>query len=201
MPFFTSTPAPVETIWGTPDTRGQRLPGIWHVTTPSHGGFVLSEQRQAAMPDSLRLDSPFYEEDVNWALVVLAFEPEFAGAGDPLFDIEANLAHQIARNWCPDRYTAFTGKPVEVHDSHVMRRRRAYEGQLGNIVVVSASGDWADWVPIGKVGVIGLRLRSVNHLGHPTYDEPEHRALVDAARYDSAKMVNAFVDIGAEPIA
>ena len=73
MPSYTSVPAPIDTIWGVPDTKDQVLPGIWHVTTPSHGGYVLSDERQAAMPAALRRDDPFYEEDVDWALVLLGF--------------------------------------------------------------------------------------------------------------------------------
>ena len=56
MPAFASTPAPVHTLWDTPDMATQRLPGIWWVKTPSHGGFVLSDERQAAMPEALRLE-------------------------------------------------------------------------------------------------------------------------------------------------
>ena len=86
MPDFASTPAPVHTLWDTPDMATQRLPGVWWVTTPSHGGFVLSDERQAAMPEALRLDSIYYEEDVNWSLVVIGFAryegPDFTGLCD-----------------------------------------------------------------------------------------------------------------------
>ena len=201
MPTFTSTPAPVMTIWDAPVTANQRLPGIWHVTTASHGGFILSEERQAAMPEALRLDGTSYEEDVNWSLVVLAFQDELGAASDSTFAIKADLAHQIARSWLPDRYTAFTGTPVEPRESFVLQRRAAYEANIGKIVVVSAFGDWADWVPAGKVGVIGRRLRSVNHLGNATYEGADSRALVDADRYSSSAIVNAFDAIGAEPLA
>ena len=54
-------PAPVETIWGVPDTTNQVLPGVWHVKTPSHGGYVLSDERQASMPDALR---PLFDQVV-----------------------------------------------------------------------------------------------------------------------------------------
>jgi hypothetical protein len=198
MPAFTSTPAPTMTLWGAPDTTDERLPGVWHVTTPSHGGFVLSDERQAAMPDSLRFKDLYYEEDVNWSLVVLAFEDELRQTGDPLFDLELSLAHQTARNWLPDAYGAFTGQVIEPRDSYVLKRQRAYETAIGKLVVVSAFGDWADWVPAGKVGLIGQRLQSVNHLGFPTYGGAEHCALVDADRYDSGRTVNTFEDIGAE---
>ena len=198
MPTFASTPAPVTTLWGTPDTAEERLPGVWHISTPSHGGFVLSDERQAAMPGSLRLESVSYEEDVDWSLVALAFETELRASDDRLLDIELDLAHQTARNWHPDRYAAFTGKRVEPHDSYVLRRRRAYQAQVGETVVVSASGDWAPGVPKGMVGVVGQRLAGVNHLGHPRYEGPLVKGLVAKERYDSSELVNSFAAIGAE---
>lgn len=201
MPAFASTPAPVMTPWATPDTADERLPGIWHVTTPSHGGFVLSEERQAAMPASLRRDDLFYEEDVDWSLVMLAFADELRRADDELFDLEFDLARQTARNWRPDRYTAFTGEAVEPRDSYVLRRQAAYAEQVGNIVVVSASGDWAAWVPAGKVGVVGQRLEGVNHLGQPRFEGAHMKGLCDAARYDSSRIVNSFAALDVELIA
>ena len=92
MPAFASSPAPAMTLWGAPDTTDERLPGLWHVTTPSHGGFVLSDERQAAMPDCLRRDDPFYEEDVDWSLVVLAFAHEFRCVEDNFTFIESKAA-------------------------------------------------------------------------------------------------------------
>lgn len=198
MPAFTSTPTPELTPWGHADTATERLPGLFQVTTPSHGGFILSDERQAAMPETLRLDATAYEEDVDWSLVVIAFADELATAGDHLTGFEIDLAHQTARNWRPDRYAAFTGKPVEPRDSYVLRSIRAHEAVMGEIIVVSAFGDWAEWVPKGKTGVIGRTLASVDHLGHPTYEGPEHRALVDAARYKASASPNSFSALGAE---
>lgn len=57
MHAFPSTAAPVHTLWEAPQTNEQRLPGIWSVSTASHGGFMLSDERKAAMPKALRLDS------------------------------------------------------------------------------------------------------------------------------------------------
>lgn len=34
------------------------------------------------MPEALRLDTIYYEEDVNWSLVVIGFEAEFAKLKD-----------------------------------------------------------------------------------------------------------------------
>jgi hypothetical protein len=57
MPKFNPTETPRETLWGAPQTATQLLPGIWEVHTASHGGMILSDERQAAMPAALRLDS------------------------------------------------------------------------------------------------------------------------------------------------
>lgn len=200
MPAFASTPAPAMTLWGTPDTSDERVPGIWHVTTPSHGGFVLSDERQAAMPACLRRGDPFYEEDVDWSLVVLAFADELRDAGDRLFGLEFDLARQTARNWRPDRYASFTGERLEAHDSYVLRRQQAHADRIGEVVVVSASGDWADWVPTGKVGVVGQRLAGVNHLGQPRYEGTHVKGLCDANRYDSRELVNSFASLDVELI-
>lgn len=80
---FLPTAQPTMSIWGAIQSADQIAPGIWHVSTRSHGGILLPEQRQAAMPDALRRDEPFYEEDVNWALVHLGFEAELRRVDRP----------------------------------------------------------------------------------------------------------------------
>jgi hypothetical protein len=198
MPAFASSPAPEMTRWGKPVTTTQRLPGIWRVVTPSHGGFVLSETRQAAMPEALRLDEPEYEHDVDWSLVIVAFQTEFAAAGDPLFDIELSLATSTVKSWRPERWEAYAGEAVEPRQSHVRRERVAFEARIGKVVVTTAYGDWADWVPSGKVGVFGYTLASVDHLARPTYGDQMFKALVDKARYDERASVISFDELDAE---
>ncbi|WP_313806632.1 DUF7007 domain-containing protein [Sphingobium sp.] len=197
---FLPTAQPTMSIWGAIQSADQIAPGIWHVSTPSHGGILLSEQRQAAMPDALRRDEPFYEEDVNWALVYLGFEAELRRVDRPAMGAAILLAHVTVRSWRPQAYSAFTGKPVPSRDSHVLRAIAAYEAVIGEVVVVAAFGSYADWVPEGKTGVIGRRVLSVDHLGSATYEMIDHRALVDADRYDSCQIVNSFTAIGAEPL-
>lgn len=198
MPDFASTPAPVHTLWDTPDMATQRLPGVWWVTTPSHGGFVLSDERQAAMPEALRLDSIYYEEDVNWSLVVIGFEAELAKVKDQNFDIERDLAHQTARHWRPSQYGAFTGEVITLSDSYVLKKVEILEASIGEIGVRSASGDWADWVPKGKVGVTGQRIAGCDHLGFVRYEGPDFTGLCDAVQYDSTRPVNTFAALGVE---
>jgi len=198
MPAFASTPAPVHTLWDTPEMATQRLAGIWSVRTRSHGGFVLSDERQAAMPEPLRLDSIYYEKHIDWTLVILAFEAEFAALKDQHFDLERGLAHQTARHWRPERYGKFTGQVITPSDSYVLKKVESIKAAIGEIGVRSASGDWADWVPSGKVGVYGQRIIGCDHLGFTQYDGPDFKGLCDAARYDSGRPVNTFAALGVE---
>lgn len=200
MPKFSPIERPQSTIWGTPDTATQLLPGVWEVHTASHGGMILSEERQAAMPEALRLEGVSYEEDVDWALVVLAFDAEFRRLPAKGFDLLVDNARASVKAWHPDRFTAFTGEAVEAKDSHVLRRREAVSAQIGNYVVVSASGDWAEWVPGGKVGVVARRVVRVDAMGHAIYEGDPIHGLVDKANYDSSRPVNGFDEIGAIPI-
>lgn len=72
------------TPWGPIQTLKAITDGIDHVTTGSHGGFHLSDERRAEMPDLLREIKTFagdnwYEEDCDWGLVALSFPQFFDG--------------------------------------------------------------------------------------------------------------------------
>jgi hypothetical protein len=69
-----TTPTP----WGPAQTIKEIADGITECSTASHGGILISAERHAAMPECLRCLKPWagtlaYEEDFDWALVVLAF--------------------------------------------------------------------------------------------------------------------------------
>jgi hypothetical protein len=78
--------APTTTPWGFPYTVREIAPGIVSYSTPSHGGFWLSDARVASMPKPLREFVPFggpqsgpgrwFEEDCDWSVVAVAF-PQF----------------------------------------------------------------------------------------------------------------------------
>jgi len=68
--------------WGGVQTQTTRAEGIIEVTTASHGGFLLSEERLAQMPPRLRGRNAYgggrwFEEDCEWALVAIAFPAYF----------------------------------------------------------------------------------------------------------------------------
>lgn len=199
MSCFPSSPRPETCPWGTILQADQLAPGIWSLICAEGGGLVLSDARQAAMPEALRLETPFYEETCDWALVILAFETELAGqeyfsAGYLL------LACDAARCWHPERVKAHTGKAVEENTSYILKTRKAYLAAIGEYCTTSAWGDWAEWVTEGKTGVLARKLASVDHLGHPTYGEDEMCALLDKETYAARIEVTVLRDVAHEII-
>lgn len=199
MQNYAPSPRPQTSPWGTVEVAEHLLPGIWSVATSSHGGLLLSEVRQKAMPPALALEGSAYEKHVAWGRVVLAFEDEFR-AGNVYAPSHIQVARDTVRCWHTDAYTAFTGETVPVSESHVLKRRAAYMAAIGKIIVTAAWGDWAEWVPQGRVGVVGQCVEAVDHLGHPSYTGPDVYAFVDAAAYSEREEVNSFDSLDAEII-
>jgi hypothetical protein len=102
------------TPWGTADWTTHIARGIVSYSTPGHGGIHLSPTRQAEMPDSLMVESGWYEEDCDWALVAIAFPSYFAK--------EYDQAKDTVRNWHPDRYEKFFGVTLKPEESYMRRR-------------------------------------------------------------------------------
>ena len=90
-----------DTPWGQSDCSEKIAEGITWYSTPSHGGYKLSRARLAEMPEWL-LACPFrpveqaagwFEEDCDWARVVLAFPEYFP----PALVVSAE---ESLRRWC-----------------------------------------------------------------------------------------------------
>lgn len=79
----------MNTPWGRAQTVTERAQGITEVTTAGHGGILLSPGRVVQMPEALRRHETsaggdretggrWYEEDIDWAFVALAFPQSFS---------------------------------------------------------------------------------------------------------------------------
>lgn len=85
---FAPMPRPIGSIWGAIQSATELAPGIWSVSTASHGGLIISEERFNAMPAALRdietfnqgAGVPVYEEDCDWCIPVLAWPTQFDAA-------------------------------------------------------------------------------------------------------------------------
>lgn len=183
---YQSTIRPRHSRWGAVQQADEIAPGIWLVSTASHGGFMLSPERNATVPAYMRDRSGAYEEDCDCAVVIVAFPDLFNPA-------QLESADLTLRNWYPDAWERFNG--AKLHDSQSLKRReqafsRANEGAL---VSGSAFGDWAAWVPAGKVGLYARTLAN----GVPT--GADRVFLVDAERYRTrgahAYVIDTAVDV------
>jgi hypothetical protein len=79
---FAPLARPRSSPWGEIDHAKEVAPGIWCVTTPGHGGYLLSTERRLAMPDHLKnvytfAGANWFEEDCDWCIVALAYPDAF----------------------------------------------------------------------------------------------------------------------------
>ncbi len=107
----TSTP------WGTAQYSKQYARGIMWYSTAGHGGFHLSPSINRQVPEALRIEDGWYEEDCDWALVAVAF-PD-------IFVKEYAEALSAMKNWHPDRYEKHFGIELRPDESYMKRRELA----------------------------------------------------------------------------
>lgn len=99
------------TPWGVSDSKQEYGPGVAFYGTPSHGGFHVAPTLNAKMPDALRLPSGWYEEDVEYVRVVLAFPDRFP-------KIDKTDALTTLRSYAPEDFERFTGEVVLPGESY-----------------------------------------------------------------------------------
>jgi hypothetical protein len=137
------------TPWGKADHVKEVTPGIWQVGTPGHGGYKLDRAHNLKVHPAWRNAGGWYEEDCDWARVVLTF-PELYTEQD------REQAHSTAKQYTPDEYAAVIGQPVTLAESRKLRER-AFKASVGDqLVAVSAWGSWHPAVPKGHVGVYAV---------------------------------------------
>ena len=140
----------MNTPWGRADSVKEVAPGIKSVSTPGHGGYKLSDERNRLVPEYLRQRGGWYEEDCDWAIVATVF-PD-------CFDAQAReMAEKTIRNWLPDEWERFYGRKLQPGESRMLEERLFYAAHQNDFIGISAVGDWADGVPKGFVRVTATR--------------------------------------------
>jgi len=99
----TSTP------WGKADHTEHVAKGITWYSTPSHGGFKLSPQMNAMVPDYMRCgrdtERGWYEEDCAWSIVATVFPQYFC-------EDERRMAKDSLGYWQPTMYERWYKEPA-----------------------------------------------------------------------------------------
>lgn len=75
------------TLWGPAQTVKELVPGIWVVSTASHGGVFVEPEKWESMPEYMRRtpysQGGYFEEDCDWCLPFVVFEVELRQSTDP----------------------------------------------------------------------------------------------------------------------
>jgi len=101
---------PTNTPWGPSQTSVKIAPGIMQYTTASHGGIHLSPSKNKRVPDYLRHEDGWYEEDCDWAIPATIFPDPFAQHQATFSDIDIRkIARETLRAWHPEGYKKFYG--------------------------------------------------------------------------------------------
>lgn len=161
--------------WGRIDQVKILAEGITSVSTSSHGGIHLSPALNAAMPEALRGESGWYEEDDEWANVALAYPHAFDESAQA-------SAHATVKNWRPDAYESWSGIALQPGESRKKDERAFLEAHASDWLVTSAFGSWHDSVPKEWVGVYARSGAFVEAWSSAT---PERAFLVKEADYDA----------------
>lgn len=138
------------TPWGPSQGTTRYGRGITFHSTAGHGGFRVVPTLNATMPKALRLASGWYEEDIDYVRVILAFPDRFPEA-------ERLSADKTLRDWVPEAWEALHGRPLSPEESLVRREQAFAAAHREDFVARAAWGDWHERVPAGHVAVLALK--------------------------------------------
>lgn len=187
MTEYKRSECPKSSPWGAIQDKRELAPGIWSVSTAGHGGIKLSRERNAAVPDYMRAEGGWYEEDCQWSIAAMihpiAFQRTVKIEGRP-DKSEYEYALDSFRGWYPDQYERFFDVKLKPGESRTRDEQVFHAENANNFVVSAAWGDWAHWVPEGKVGVVARR--AIDHV--------EKWFLVDGSLYQKRTGFGFVID-------
>ncbi|MFA7603338.1 MAG: hypothetical protein WCY29_10055 [Novosphingobium sp.] len=121
----------VWTPWDISQTSEIFAEGVVFYSTASHGGFKLDDARSAEVPDALRCDNGWYEEDEDWSIVAVTFPALFT-------TLERRHADRTVRNAWPDYWESVHGRELAPGESWAKDRRLFLEAHAQDWIVVAA---------------------------------------------------------------
>lgn len=143
----------MQTPWGPAQSIDKIADGILCVSTASHGGIILSPERNAKVPDYMRDRDGHYEEDCEYAIPFVVFEAEIRAWAKANGDRIMDAAKRSLANWNPDAFEKFFGVKLTPEQSHIRREESFEAAHANDWIGLAAWGDWAVGVPAGMVGV------------------------------------------------
>lgn len=119
------------TPWGVSQLATIYGPGVVAHSTAAHGGIHLSADRNRQIDAALRKESPWYEEDSEWAIVAQTFPDLFTS-------YERKCADDTIRHSWPETWERIHGRNLAAGESRSRDRRAFEEAHADDWVVISA---------------------------------------------------------------
>jgi len=141
------------TPWGLSQDSTKIAVGIRNYTTAGHGGIHLSKKRNAIVPEYVRNENGWYEEDCEWAIPAVVFPEEFEANYGP--DTLSQALYTI-RNWFPLFYEKLAGRELQEGESYIRDKELFEERNKNNYVVISASIHKTGYI-LGTASIGGVR--------------------------------------------
>jgi len=111
----------MRTPWGKADSAEMLCYGIGTVGTPSHGGIKLDRKHNSLIPEYMRQDGGWYEEDCDWAIPFCVFEMEIYNRGNcdkyVFKSITENQHRECLMHWHTAAFNKYYGQQVEIRDN------------------------------------------------------------------------------------
>lgn len=155
------------TPWGMSQSATIYSQGIVSHATAGHGGFHLSSDRNLGVPSTLRNETCWYEEDVEWAVVAHTFPELFTG-------YERRTADETIRHNWPEFWETVHGRTLAPGESRA-RDRQEFESIHADDWIVSSAIFSAHHT--GMTEVVARRGTA------RTIGEVERRYLIDSEEY------------------
>lgn len=172
----------MKTPWGKADSVRPIADGIWFVGTPGHGGLKLIASLNAKMPKIIRSPGGWYEEDLAYNWVIVAF-PELVERG--LLNGTLENAHQTLRDWFPTEYEKVFGVKLTSSQSRELRKNLFKAEHANDWVAVSAEtkSSWNPQIP-DQVVLVTCQPAGIAH----HRDAPTRRFLVPRGDYNNPSL-------------
>jgi len=97
--------------WGQIEFAGLIAEGISHVSTPSHGGLLLSEENNVKVPEEWRRQGGWYEEDCEWSIGFTFLRDEILAGEDERSKsvILDGTVERTLKRWYPAIHHSYYG--------------------------------------------------------------------------------------------
>lgn len=145
--------APKRSPWGKVQDATELALGIWGVGTAGHGGIKLSRQRNQEVPDYMRREGGWYEEDIDWCIPATIF-PDILGVPGYFAPSARDSVDDTMKNWLPDIWERYHSMKLKPGESYLKDEQLFFQHHANSWLSIVAFGDWKEWVPEGYVGVI-----------------------------------------------